>query len=152
MAGQGFGSLLRGLLAAAVVSTSGLAQLANADPSGPLDSFYRDLNELEQQHRHQVQIVQLGDSHTAGDIFTGHLRELLQGRFGNAGRGTVAPGLPYRGAIWSEFTVAQTGRWKVFNSRNAPNAAEYGISGFQLASVSAGASMTATMAESGWFD
>lgn len=38
-----------------------------------------------------LRIVQLGDSHTAGDYFTGELRRLLQAAWGNAGAGWVHP-------------------------------------------------------------
>ena len=38
-----------------------------------------------------MRIVQLGDSHTAGDYFTGELRRLLQAAWGNAGAGWVHP-------------------------------------------------------------
>ena len=34
-----------------------------------------------------VHIVQIGDSHTAGDAITGALRDALQARLGNGGRG-----------------------------------------------------------------
>lgn len=36
-------------------------------------------------------IIQLGDSHTAADFFTGSLRKALQQRYGNAGPGWVPP-------------------------------------------------------------
>lgn len=44
-----------------------------------------------------VHILQLGDSHTAGDAITGKVRAVLQGRFGAAGRGVLPPGVPYPG-------------------------------------------------------
>jgi lysophospholipase L1-like esterase len=44
-----------------------------------------------------VHIVQIGDSHTAGDRITGALRARLQGRFGAGGRGVLPPGTPYVG-------------------------------------------------------
>ena len=40
--------------------------------------------------------MQIGDSHTANDSFSGRLRELFQARFGDAGRGVLPPGVPYR--------------------------------------------------------
>jgi lysophospholipase L1-like esterase len=44
-----------------------------------------------------VHILQIGDSHTAGDRITGKLRADLQARFGNAGRGVLPAGIPYAG-------------------------------------------------------
>lgn len=43
------------------------------------------------QGREAVHIVQLGDSHTAADFFTGKLRERFQADFGNAGIGFIPP-------------------------------------------------------------
>ena len=40
-------------------------------------------------------VLQLGDSHTANDGFSGRMRELMQERFGDGGRGMLPPGIPY---------------------------------------------------------
>ncbi|MDI1326055.1 MAG: GDSL-type esterase/lipase family protein [Brevundimonas sp.] len=47
------------------------------------------------QRTRPVHILQIGDSHTAGDRITGKLRADLQARFGAAGRGVLPPGPPY---------------------------------------------------------
>ena len=44
-----------------------------------------------------VHILQIGDSHTAGDRITGKMRVDFQARFGNDGRGVLLPGVPYAG-------------------------------------------------------
>jgi len=49
------------------------------------------------ERREPVHILQLGDSHTAGDRITGKVRAMLQARFGAAGRGVLPPGVPYPG-------------------------------------------------------
>ena len=36
-------------------------------------------------------ILQIGDSHTAADYFTGELRQKLQARYGNGGVGYLEP-------------------------------------------------------------
>ncbi len=56
-----------------------------------------------------VHILQLGDSHTAGDRITGKLRVDLQRRFGRGGRGVMPPGVPYDGYAPYQATVAQRG-------------------------------------------
>ena len=56
-----------------------------------------------------VHILQIGDSHTAGDRITGKLRVDLQRRFGRAGRGMMPPGVPYDGYAPYQVTVAQRG-------------------------------------------
>ncbi len=43
------------------------------------------------QGNQQVHIVQIGDSHTAADFFTGELRHLFQQHYGDAGPGFVPP-------------------------------------------------------------
>ena len=49
------------------------------------------------QGERPVHILQMGDSHTAGDRITGALRARLQARFGAGGRGVLPPGVPYAG-------------------------------------------------------
>jgi lysophospholipase L1-like esterase len=51
-----------------------------------------------------VHILQIGDSHTAGDRITGKVRVDLQRRFGRAGRGVMPPGVPYDG--YAPYQVA----------------------------------------------
>ena len=47
--------------------------------------------------RTPVHILQIGDSHTAGDRITGAVRAALQARFGNGGRGVLPAGAPWDG-------------------------------------------------------
>lgn len=42
-------------------------------------------------HNQKLRVVQLGDSHTAGDYFTDALRQQLQQKFGNGGIGIIFP-------------------------------------------------------------
>ncbi len=59
-----------------------------------------------------VRILQLGDSHTAGDRITGKLRADLQQRFGSGGRGLLPAGAPHDG--YAPFQVQMEGRnWSV---------------------------------------
>lgn len=57
----------------------------NAEPN--LTQFAAKLHQGNQQ----VHIVQIGDSHTAADFFTGELRLLFQQHYGDAGPGFVPP-------------------------------------------------------------
>lgn len=55
--------------------------------------LWQALHNIESGQRQEpLHLLQLGDSHTAGDYFSGHLRDLLQARFGNAGIGWITPG------------------------------------------------------------
>ncbi|MBU1383702.1 MAG: hypothetical protein KKG14_04430 [Alphaproteobacteria bacterium] len=58
-----------------------------------------------------VHILQLGDSHTAADRITGKVRAVLQGRFGDGGRGVLPPGVPYDGYSPMQVEVTATG-WR----------------------------------------
>ncbi len=59
-----------------------------------------------------VHILQLGDSHTAGDRITGKTRAVLQGRFGDGGRGVLPPGVPHEGYSPMQVEVTATG-WRI---------------------------------------
>ncbi|MGS0630290.1 MULTISPECIES: SGNH/GDSL hydrolase family protein [Photorhabdus] len=48
-------------------------------------------DKLRNSRHNQLHFIQIGDSHTAADFFTGKLRSLLQQRFGDAGIGFVSP-------------------------------------------------------------
>ena len=83
-----------------------------------LGPFYAALEAYERAGRQgRFVILQIGDSHTAGDNWTGYLRERLQRRFGDGGRGMLAPGKPYRDFDPYQLRVAQTGNWGVHNYR-----------------------------------
>jgi len=78
-----------------------------------LQSFYAALSALSSgQRRDSVTVLHLGDDHIADDGLTGDLRNHLQSRFGNAGRGLVMPGLfSMRG-----MKVERGGKWTLSNS------------------------------------
>ena len=96
----------------------------------PLEPFFEALDDLERGRIPVVTVVQLGDSHTAGDRFSGRLRELFQGRFGNAGRGMLAPGVPYDGFRPTQVTVTAPG-WRTAASWTGKRPGPFGLAGFQ---------------------
>ena len=55
------------------------------------DPHFADFVKKLQQGRQTVHIVQLGDSHTAADFFSGKLRERFQADYGNGGIGFIPP-------------------------------------------------------------
>lgn len=80
-----------------------------------------------------VHIVQIGDSHTAGDAITGAWRSRLQARHGNGGRGVLAAGRPYAGYLTSGVTAWQSGGWRVnasFGGSYRSDGPPLGLSGF----------------------
>lgn len=60
-----------------------------------------------------VHILQIGDSHTAGDMITGPWRDRLQARHGAGGRGVLAAGRPYAGYRTRGVTATQSSGWHV---------------------------------------
>lgn len=85
--------------------------------------------------------MHLGDSHIAADRFSGDLRERLQQRFGNAGRGLVQPGKPYRYFHARSVKTQQSKGWKAANSLfKAPG--PYSITGVRLDAKKAGETLT----------
>ncbi|MEA3017639.1 MAG: hypothetical protein QOI38_2361 [Sphingomonadales bacterium] len=91
-------------------------------------------------------ILQIGDSHTAGDMITQPLRRLLQLRYGAGGRGVLAPGRPYPGYLTYGVTASQSGAWTVSASFGPafPGTRPVGLSGYTLTSAAAGAAIGLT--------
>jgi lysophospholipase L1-like esterase len=121
-------------------------------PASGLASFFYDLQRLQAGQLDHVRILQLGDSHTAGDVFSGYLRSRFQERFGDAGRGMMPPGYTYRGLRQTEVKVTQSRGWVIHNSLKASDPGPFGISGFLATSTYAGARMAVSPVAPGGFD
>ena len=91
-----------------------------------------------------VHILQIGDSHTAGDRITGKVRAALQARFGDAGRGVLPPGAPFEGYAPYQVELEATG-WRLMAAPLAgPNGyarAGVGLAGVQSIAVESGATL-----------
>jgi lysophospholipase L1-like esterase len=114
---------------------------AQSENAAALRPFFQHLARFEDTPRHQVRILQLGDSHTAADFMSGRLRERLQSQFGHAGRGLLPPGLPYRGVRQAGFKVTVGRDWDYENSLNPRHDGPFGIAGFNASSRTASASI-----------
>jgi lysophospholipase L1-like esterase len=124
-------------LAAALVALCGSCSDPVAAPPGlaaglgdaaPLLPLYQALDALESgRSTGAVAMVQIGDSHTANDAFSGRMRTLAQARFGDAGRGMLPPGIPFRTYNPAQVTVTATG-WHIVASMDAATAGPFGIS------------------------
>ncbi len=91
----------------------------------------------------RLNVLQIGDSHTAADHFSGRLRSLLQARFGNGGRGFLPPGVPHPWYKPYQVSVTQTAGWKILSSNKAaPDAAQFGLSGLVAEASAAGETIT----------
>jgi len=117
-----------------------------------LASFFYDLQRLQAGQLDHVRILQLGDSHTAGDVFSGYLRSRFHQRFGDSGRGMMPPGYTYRGLRQTEVKVTQSRGWVIHDSLKASDPGPFGISGFVATSTNAGARMAVSPVDPGGFD
>jgi lysophospholipase L1-like esterase len=114
-----------------------------APPLEQLSRFHARLADLEAGRLARLTILQIGDSHTEAEHFSGRLRALFQARFGNAGRGMLAPGAPVD--YWRPYQVRaqQAGKWQVFSSNKSDHAPlPFGLSGFVVRGASPTDSMT----------
>ena len=94
-----------------------------------------------------LHIIQIGDSHTAGDMITSGWRTRLQARYGAGGRGTLAAGRPYQGYLTWGVTASQSGGWSVnasFGARYREDGPPLGISGFTQTARAAGETLGIT--------
>lgn len=82
----------------------------------------------------KFRIVQIGDSHTAADFFTGQLRDRLQERFGNGGIGWVYPA-GVRGQRMAKVDYKQSG-WGTLTSRQ--DSADFPLGGVLAQNTGAG--------------
>ena len=91
-----------------------------------------------------LHILQLGDSHTAGDAITRAWRDDWQARLGNGGRGMLPPGRPYPGYRARGLAITLSSGWTtkgVFGAVSAAPRPPIGLSGYTLVSNTAGASL-----------
>ena len=130
--------LLAMLVAAATPCQTALCQAETLQPYFDKLARARDHSE----GNHPVHILQIGDSHTAGDTITGGWRELLQAQYGSGGRGVMAPGRPYPGYLTYGATASMSPGWTVkstFGSASAPPRPLIGLSGFSVSTSQEGA-------------
>lgn len=86
-----------------------------------------------------VHILQIGDSHTSADAITNGMRLPLQARFGNGGRGVLAPGRPYPNYVTWNVTASQSSGWTANSwSNSTAGSPSLGLSGFTQTARAAG--------------
>jgi len=74
-----------------------------------LEPAFLKLEATGQSGEGRFHILQIGDSHTAGDQISGQIRSRMQARFGRGGRGILPPGAPYAGYAPRQVSVEATG-------------------------------------------
>lgn len=109
-----------------------------------LDGFF---DKLARADREPVRILQIGDSHTAGDAITQGWREAWQGRYRSGGRGVLPAGRPYNGFLSWGVTNFQGSGWAVngiFGRVWNAGGPAVGLSGYTQTARVAGASIGVT--------
>lgn len=116
--------------------------LCDADRLAP---FLRKLADASGNDR-PVHILQIGDSHTAGDQITGTWRTILQSRHGSGGRGVLPPGRPCPGYLTRGITAYQSGGWTVDGifgpAWRGGGGAPIDLSGYSLSAATPGATLS----------
>lgn len=100
--------------------------------SSALSLFYEKLVQLQATKTGRVNIVHIGDSHIQADFFSGSVRQKLQLKFGNAGRGLI---FPYRVAKSNEpgtYKSTSNATWNSKRNVFYDNPLPIGISGFAM--------------------
>ncbi len=98
-------------------------------------ALWQSLRDLEDKKRQEpIRIIQLGDSHTAGDYFSGQLRQRLQGQFGNAGIGWLTPGY-ITNQRSSQVLLRSSGSWKLSDAKQHKHSGVFPVGGFINTSV-----------------
>lgn len=135
-----------GMLALAAAATS--APVVTADCAGALCDYsvlrpwFDKLASARDGSGKPVHILQIGDSHTAGDAITGAWRDMLQARYGSGGRGVMPPGKPFQGYNPRGVSVDMSPGWTVssiFGPGSKEPRGKIGLAGFSLTSTADGA-------------
>jgi lysophospholipase L1-like esterase len=91
-----------------------------------------------------VRILQIGDSHTAADFFSGELRRRLQMRFGVGGAGYLAAGKPHLGVRSDIVKVNTSSGWTYQALQKSEDVSQFWLSGFNAVSTTPGNTITYT--------
>ena len=97
-------------------------------------------------------IMQLGDSHSAGDYFSARMRELFQARFGSAGRGLLPPGMADRYYNPRLVSVQATVGWTRAQASPTAENGPLGVAGIRQDALLGGENLTLRGDEAAGFD
>lgn len=93
-------------------------------------ALWQNLRDLEDKKRQEpIRIIQLGDSHTAGDYFSGQLRQRLQNQFGDAGIGWLTPGY-ITNQRSNQALLRNIGSWKLSDAKQRKHSGVFPMGGF----------------------
>ncbi|CAN5915708.1 hypothetical protein BH11MYX2_BH11MYX2_29140 [soil metagenome] len=103
-------------------------------PAGSLDGLFAGLAAAERGGADgRALLLFFGDSHTAGDSMTSHIRVAMQAKFGDAGRGLVAAGKPVaRHYYQRDVRYGASGVWRASVAGKVGDAEPFGIDGLRI--------------------
>jgi lysophospholipase L1-like esterase len=104
-------------------------------------SSNRPLESSEANRQRRFTILQLGDSHTAADFFTGRVRMRLQEAFGDGGRADIVPGKPHLGVRSALFESEASDGWTYEELQKSGDPNRLYLSGFNAVALRAGATL-----------
>jgi lysophospholipase L1-like esterase len=117
-----------------------------------LGGFFAALDGLDSRRANGVvRILQIGDSHTANDSFSGRMRERLQARFGGAGRGWLPAGIPFKYYRPQLVGVSENG-WEHSRATDRDAAGPFGLDAIDAQSLPPDAAMAIESTEPQGFD
>ncbi|THD45637.1 MAG: hypothetical protein E7774_07630 [Bradyrhizobium sp.] len=124
-------------------STGALSALEAAVPSARPSAELSAYGELQPESfaARRLTVLQLGDSHTAADFFTGHVRERLQQVFGAGGVDYVVPGKPHPGVRSALFDSEASDGWTYEALQKSNDSSRFYLTGFNAVARQAGASL-----------
>ena len=105
-----------------------------------------------EQRRGGLTILQIGDSHTAADFFTGEVRQLLQARYGDGGIGYLNAGRPHPGVRSAIVKVNASPGWTYSALQKTSEPEQFYLSGFNASASSAGESLAFASSQPAPFD
>jgi lysophospholipase L1-like esterase len=108
------------------------------DRPGALVPFFERLYRLSSGESPAVHILHFGDSHTASDDWTGALRELFQGRFGDGGAGFSMAGTPFKGYRRYDVRGGASKGWESAGLRTGEGDGFFGLGGVSISTERAG--------------
>jgi lysophospholipase L1-like esterase len=101
---------------------------------------------------HRLTILQLGDSHTAADFFTGRVRERLQEIYGSGGAVYIVPGVPHPGVRSAMFKDEASDGWTYESLQKSSENSRFYLSGFDAVAHHAGAVINLTARDALGYD
>jgi lysophospholipase L1-like esterase len=113
-----------------------------APPRATFLTASRDSNRSQHREAGGLTVLQIGDSHTAADVFTGELRRSLQARYGNGGPGYIDAGKPHPGIRTAALNVSASSGWTYSALQKSETGADFYLSGFTAKTAHSGEALT----------